>query len=232
MQKGTRIRITAGGQEAGAYAAVPSPDLGRAPLSTPGVLVLHAWWGLGREIESLCERFAAFGYAALAPDLYDGDIACDIGEATARRNQLDPEGALVQAATALSFLKHEMGLRIGRVGVCGLSLGGSMALRLAAARPRDVAALATFYGLAADVDVAQLPTPVVGHFAANDPFASSEEVQVFEAALRRGGDVSAVHVYPGTGHWFFESDRPEAYEVEAAQLAWDRTLAFFDRVLP
>ena len=44
MQKGRRIRITAGGQEAGAYAAVPSPDLGRAPLSTPGVLVLHAWW--------------------------------------------------------------------------------------------------------------------------------------------------------------------------------------------
>lgn len=232
MHHGMRIRITADGRETGAYAAMPGPDLGRAPLSTPGVLVLHAWWGLGPEIEFLCDRFAAFGYVALAPDLYDGDIARTVDAATARRNRLDPERALAQCAAALSFLQHDMNLRIGRVGVCGLSLGGSMALRLAATRPRDVAALVTFYGLAADVDAAQLRMPVVGHFAAHDAFAPSAEVQAFEYALQQGGDASAVHIYPGTGHWFFESDRPEAYDVASAQRAWDRTLAFFDRVLP
>jgi carboxymethylenebutenolidase len=232
MQLGTRIRITAGGHDLQAYAAVPRPDLGRAPLSTPGVLVLHAWWGLVPEIESLCDRFAAFGYAALAPDFYAGDTAQEIEGAAARRTRLDPAQALEQAAAALAFLKHDMGLRVGRVGVCGLSLGGSMALRLAAARGRELAAVVAFYGLAAGVDAARLQMPVVGHFAAHDPFVSNEDVRAFDAALRSHGDASAVHVYPGTGHWFFESDRRDAYNIEAAQHAWDRTLAFFDQVLP
>ena len=66
----------------------------------------------------------------------------------------------------------------------------------------------------------------LGHFAANDPFEPPASVDALEADLREAGRPVSFHRYPGTGHWFFEPDRSDAFNPAAAQLAWDRTLAF------
>ena len=66
----------------------------------------------------------------------------------------------------------------------------------------------------------------LGHFAENDEFEPQTEVDALEDALRQAGRLVTFYRYPGTGHWFFEPDRTDAFDAAAAELAWDRTLAF------
>ena len=65
----------------------------------------------------------------------------------------------------------------------------------------------------------------LGHFAAHDDFEPLEAVRALEAKIRAAGREVTFHVYPGARHWFFEPNRPE-YDPAAAELAWERTLAF------
>lgn len=213
--------------------AIPGAEDGRTPLRTPAVLVLHAWWGLDAAIEAVCRRFAALGYVALAPDLYGGRTAATRADAEALRDALDRGQALWDLGAALSFLQHGTDVRAGRVGIVGFSLGGSMAWRLAARRPGEIASLVTFYGLAADVDPAALRLQAQGHFAAADEFMTAPEIEAWEHAMNTAPAGSAeFHTYPGTTHGFFESPEPGVHDASASQTAWDRTLAFFDRTLP
>ena len=66
----------------------------------------------------------------------------------------------------------------------------------------------------------------VGHFAEHAPFVSASGLKDLEKSLRKAGRPATLYTYPGTGHWFFESDRPEAFKAQAAELAWQRTLEF------
>ena len=70
------------------------------------------------------------------------------------------------------------------------------------------------------------------HLAESDPFVSPGTIVTQERQLRLSGRPTELHQYPGTGHWFFEWDRPEAYDEAAARLAWDRTTEFLDHHLP
>lgn len=213
--------------------AIPGAADGRAPLRTPAVLVLHAWWGLDAAIEAICGRLAALGYVVLAPDLYNGRTAALRADAESLRDGIDRGQALWDLGTALSFLQHGTDVRAGRVGVLGFSLGGSMAWRLAARRPGEIAALVTFYGLAAEADPAVLRLPAQAHFAAEDEFVTASEIETWAHARRAAPAGSAeFHTYPGTAHGFFESPEPGVHDAFASQTAWDRTLAFFDRTLP
>jgi len=72
----------------------------------------------------------------------------------------------------------------------------------------------------------------LGHFAEHDDFEPPSNVRSLEDALRAAGRPVTFHTYPGTGHWFFEQDRTGAYDQAAADLAWERTLAFLRRALP
>lgn len=211
---------------------MPTADVGRMPLLTPAVLVLHAWWGADASIEGVCDRLAALGYVALAPDLYAGRTATTRAEAETLRNALDRGQALWDLGAALSFLQHDTAVRVGRVGVLGFSLGGSMGWRLAARRPGEIASLVTFYGLAADVDPRSLRIQAQGHFAADDEFVTAGEVEAWRQQLDGATAGNAeFHVYAGTTHGFFESPLAGARHPAASQTAWDRTLAYFDRTL-
>jgi carboxymethylenebutenolidase len=193
----------------------------------PGVLVLHAWWGLNDTIKAFCTRLAESGFIAFAPDLYHSKVADTIPDAEALGAALDVNHlqAKAEIAAATLFL-HERAVQFeGGLAVVGFSLGAYYALDLAAADPEHIRSVVIFYGTGGG-DFNNSRAAYLGHFAGNDPFEPQSNVDELETSLRSAGRPVMFHRYPGTGHWFFEPDRLDAYNQEAAILAWDRTIAF------
>lgn len=200
------------------YLAIPESGDG------PGVLVLHAWWGLTDGVKGVCDRLAAEGFVALAPDLFNGRTATTAEEA---ERDLAAADANVLAHLTRSSLKTLRQLPItpdAPVGVVGFSMGASMGLWLSARVPEWVAATTVFYG-AQDIDFSTATSAYLGHFAEDDPYVEEDSLALLEAELRLDELEVTFHRYPGTHHWFFESDRPE-FDLDAATLAWERTVAF------
>jgi carboxymethylenebutenolidase len=108
--------------------------------------------------------------------------------------------------------------------VVGFSLGGYYALGLACQKPKNLAAVVTFYGTGQG-KFSEAQAAFLGHFAEDDEFEPASGVLQLEEHIRQAGKAVAFHIYPGTKHWFFEPDRAE-YNPAAAQLAWKRTLTF------
>ena len=190
----------------------------------PGVLVLHAWWGLSEGVKRFCDRLAGAGFVALAPDLAEGRLAKTVPEARALAEDLDEDAARQAAAGALVRLRTHPAVR-GQLAVVGFSMGVWFALDLAT-RADELEAVVLYYGTAADIDHACHGASVLGHFAERDEFEPATEVAALEEGLRRAGRPVRFHVYPGAGHWFAEVDRPDAYDEAAAALAFRRTVGF------
>ena len=195
----------------------------------PGVVVVQEWWGLVPHIEDLCDRFAAEGFLALAPDFYHGKATTEPDEAGKLMMAMELPKAAKDFSGAVDVLLERSGRQsVGAVGFC---MGGGLALVLATQRPDAVHAVVPFYGLIpwpeAQPDWSALDAAVLGHFAENDGFASAEYVAQLEASLRdAGNDDVTTYVYPGTEHAFFNDTRPEVYDAAASRLAWERTLEF------
>jgi carboxymethylenebutenolidase len=202
-----------------AYLALPDSGEG------PGILVLHAWWGLSPFFKALCDRLADAGFVALAPDLLGGRVATTVEEAEAQLAGANPDELAHLTRSSLQTLREMPMTPDGPVGVLGFSMGASMALWVSARVPEDVAATAVFYG-AQDIDFAGSRSAYLGHFAETDDYVDEDSVALLEAELHLDELDVTFHRYPGTGHWFFEEDRPE-HDADAAALAWERTLAFF-----
>jgi len=192
----------------------------------PGVLVLHAWWGLNGTIKTFCRQLADAGFVAFAPDLYHGKVAETIPEAEVMRDALEGKQAGADLAAALQFLRERAAT--GDLAVIGFSLGAYFALDLSTRAPEQIKAVVTFYGTGPN-DFSQSQAAYLGHFAENDPFEPVESVAVLEQALKSAGRPATFYTYKGTGHWFCEPDRTDAYNPAAANLAWQRTLAFLQR---
>jgi len=206
------------------FLAVPPTGKG------PGVLVLHAWWGLNDTIKAFCTRLAESGFVAFAPDLYHGKVADNIADAEALGNALDANylQAKAEIADATTFLSERVGEADSGLAVIGFSLGVYYALDLAAADPEHIHSVVLFYGTG-DGDYTSSKAAYLGHFAENDEFEPQASVDELEESLMRAHRPVTFYRYPGTGHWFFEPDRSQAYNQAAATLAWDRTLAFLSR---
>jgi carboxymethylenebutenolidase len=197
------------------------PDEG----SGPGILVLHAWWGLTPFFKGLCDRLADNGFVALAPDLFGGKTTRDPEVAKALLADADMDATLDLVRSSLLTLRGMPATPDAPVGVLGFSMGASWALWLAGRMPEVVDATTVFYG-SQSIDMAPARSAFLGHFAETDPWVADDELTLLESELHVLDKDVTFHRYPGTGHWFFESDQP-AYDEAAAELAWDRTLAFF-----
>ena len=148
----SELQLNVNGQTAKAYLAKPEQG-------GPGVLVLHAWWGLKPFFKQVCDQLAEQGFTALAPDYYQGNLATTIEEAEALRGKVDQKmsGGIIQAA-------HDHLAALGQsIGVIGFSMGASWALLVAANEP-DVAAVVQFYG-AGEADYSHFKAKVLGHFS-------------------------------------------------------------------
>lgn len=208
-----------------------TPPEGYLALPTAGkghpVLVLHAWWGLNAVIKALCDRLAQAGFVAFAADLYHGKVTDQIEEAGVLGAALDQnvQQARAEVQTAAAYVRERSGAGDSRVVVIGFSLGAYYALDLSARAPETVSGVVLFYG-SGPADFSRSRAAYLGHFAENDPYESRENVDGLEKELRELGRPVTFHTYSGTGHWFFEPDRPDAYNAAAAALAWERTLDF------
>jgi carboxymethylenebutenolidase len=219
---GKMIEYSAGDKRGSAYLALPGQGNG------PGVLLLHAWWGLNDFFKELADRLAAEGFVVLAPDLYDGKIASTIEDAERLGSALDANAkeAIGSVTAAADYLLGHPGSRGSRIGAIGFSLGSAYAIWLSTLKP-ELAAVVLFYGVWPEESFArETGAAFLGHFAEHDPYESHENVRLFEAQLRSAGKQATFFDYPGTGHWFFEEDRPDAYDADAAAIAWQATLDF------
>jgi carboxymethylenebutenolidase len=209
------------------FLALPSVVTG------PGVLVLHAWWGLNDTIKAVCARLAASGFVAFAPDLYHGKVADTIPAAEALGSTVDANflQAKAEVAEAAKYLSERVAQPDHGLAVVAFSLGGFFALDLSAADPEHIRSVVLFYGTEGSMgtDFSPSKAAYLGHFAENDQYETRSNVDNLEQSLKRAGRPVTFYVYPATSHWFFEPDVSQAYNQAAANLAWDRTLAFLNR---
>lgn len=197
----------------------------------PGVIMIHEWWGLNENIETMAQKLAAEGYQVLAVDLYGGEVAEQPDEARAiMQSALETSEVLdANLRAAYAFLDDRGAPRIGVIGWC---FGGGWSLETALAMPSEIDATVIYYGrLVLDADrLGTLEMPVLAYFGADDTSIPVDSVAVFDSLLNATGVESEVHVVSDAGH-AFANPSGENYVPDAAEEAWEQTLAFFDEHL-
>ena len=187
-----------------------------------GIVVLHEWWGLVPHVRDLCDRFAALGYTAIAPDLYKGATAenSEPDEAEKLLMQMDRAKAVADVATTVNELRRRGCQKVGVIGFC---VGAALALTASATCSVD--ATVAYYGIWPRTGEREITHPILIHVAEHEehnwPALPAHFPTWFE-----GMDNVEIHIYPGTQHAFFNDTRPEAYDPAAATLSWERTVSF------
>ena len=222
---GEMVEFAANGSTARGYVAAAAGGSG------PGVIVLQEWWGLVPQIKAVCDLLAGEGFTALAPDLYQGEMAehTEMDKAGELMTTLPPERAARDMSAAIDYLLGHDACSSSTVGVTGFCMGGLLTLRIAAIAGDRVSAAAPFYGapLGDDsLDWSNLSAKVEGHFAASDDFFPPDACEALAAQLRDLGNDVVFHVYEGTGHGFGNWENPlGTYDEQAWNTAWTRTLS-------
>jgi carboxymethylenebutenolidase len=199
----------------------------------PATIVLQEWWGVDEHIRSVCDRLAAEGFFALAPDLFRGETTTQPSEAEQKMMALSMDQAEQDMCGAAEFLASQPGVEGSGVGSVGFCLGGGLSVWAAATCPRITAAVSYYYVMPhGKPDFANLRGPVLGHFGTADAFIPLEQAQALESELRSAGVEVTSHYYEGAGHAFFNDvDRLGTYDAAAAQSSWERTLSFLRTAL-
>jgi carboxymethylenebutenolidase len=223
---GEMVQFKGNGGSTSGYLSIPEKGTG------PGVIVLQEWWGLVDHIKDVCDRFADAGYVALAPDLYHGQATKSPDEAGKLMMALRIDEAEKDLRGAVQYLvdhKSTTGAKVGTVGFC---MGGALSL-FAASKNAQVGACVVFYGIHPNVkpDLPNLLAPVLGIYAEKDKGTPPSVARQLEAELQRLGKSVEIHIYPDTDHAFFNDQRREVYNAQAAKDAWRRTLEFFAKHL-
>lgn len=219
------VTFPSNGSSATGYLALPESGSG------PAVIVIQEWWGLVGHITDVADRFAKEGFVALAPDLYHGVATTEPSDAMRLMMGLAMDSAAHDIAGAADYLASRSEVSSSKIGTVGFCLGGSLALWAATLSPRVVAAVGFYPAVPWE---RMQPTwsnyqgkSAIIHCSEHDGTSSAPGIQQAVTAIAAaGGNVEAFD-YPGTDHAFFNSDRPEVFSQENAELAWTRTVQFF-----
>jgi carboxymethylenebutenolidase len=224
------------------YVKYPSPDGTSAKMRGylvtprregpfPAVLVIHENRGLNPYIEDVARRLAVEGFLTLAPDALSsvGGYPGNDDDGRTLQAGLDPERLRTDMINSARFLRSQP-LSTGRLGAIGFCWGGGLVNRLAVEMGADLAASVSFYGAAPPVvDVARITSPLLIHYAEKDDRINGMWPE-YEAALKANDVSYQVYVYEGTSHGFHNNSTAR-YDEAAANLAWERTISFFNRHL-
>ena len=200
------------------------------PTNAPGVVVIQEWWGLDDEIKNVANRLAKAGYRALVPDLYRGKLALEANEAEHLMNDLNfGDAASQDIRGAVQYLKETGSTKVAVTGYC---MGGALTVLSAGLVP-ECDATVVWYGYPPleYVDAQAIKKPMLAHWALHDEFFSISGVDQLEEKLKAAGVTYDFQRYDAK-HAFAnpKSDArglpPLQYNSAAADLAWDRTMAF------
>ena len=206
-----------------AYSVRPANAEGRLP----GVVVVHENRGLNPCIEDVARRVATAGFLALAPDALTsvGGYPGTDQEGVALQRDLDRDKLTEDFVAAVEHLQAHADCT-GKVGVVGFCYGGGISNTLAVRLP-TLAAAVPFYGRQPEAaDVAQIKAPLLIHNAGLDKGVNAGW-PAYEAALKANNVRYTAHMYDNVNHGFHNDTTPR-YDKAAADLAWQRTIAFFN----
>lgn len=210
-----------------AYSARPKGEIKKIP----GVIVIHENRGLNRHIEDVTRRVALEGFLAVAPDALSpfGGTPEDEAKAPTLIGQLDEHTNLKNYLAAVQYLKTHP-VTTGKVGVVGFCWGGGVANRLAVNSP-DLSATVPYYGRQpASGDVDRIKASLLLHYAGLDE-GINKGIPAYEAALKKASIDYRLYMYEGAKHAFNNDTNAARYNKEAAELAWQRTIAFLKEKL-
>jgi len=205
------------------YLARPAGD-----AKLPGVIVIHENRGLTPHIQDVTRRAGLAGFVALAPDLFAsvGGTPADEDKAMAAYAQLQAPVALADALKTLAYLKSRPDVT-GKIGVVGFCWGGGMVNQLAVSAP-DLTAGSAFYGVAPPLDkVANIKAALILNYAGLDDRVNATRAG-YEEALKKAGVSYTAYTYEGVNHAFHNDTNAARYNADAAKLAWQRTIDFFN----
>lgn len=193
-----------------------------------GVIVFQEWWGLVDHIQDVCDRFAAEGFTALAPDLYFGEKTTEPTRAGELMMALNISETAEITGCAIQTLIENPKVNGPKVGIVGFCMGGQLASYCATHDDR-IGASVNYYGIHPKVQPSyrDLEGPMLGFFAEHDEYASPDAVRALSEELTLLEKSHQFETYPGTKHAFFNNDRPEVYDEAAAKDSWTKMLAFF-----
>jgi carboxymethylenebutenolidase len=233
------IQLAVGGTMIPAYEARPEAQ-GRYPV----VVVISGFTGNNEHHKDVVRRFAHAGFYAISPELFHR-------EGGMQGKNFEEMGRIASGITRAQYLgdiraaadhaKQQSWARADRLGVTGFCGGGALTLHVTAEYPGVMAAVPWYghlkrtYSDAPGVDafnlVDRIKAPVLGLYGDADTGIPSDDVKRFEADLKKRNPNVEFVLYPGAPHAFFSDDRPQVYKKEAAEDAWKRCLAFFDKHL-
>ncbi len=223
------------------YITYPSPDghgevrgylvrPAKAEGKLPAVLVVHENRGLNPYIEDVARRVAKAGFMALAPDGLTSVGGYPGNDEKGRELQKTVDGTKLMNDFFAGF-EHLLAREdsTGKVGAVGFCYGGGVCNALAVAYP-EMAASVPFYGRqAAAEDVPKIQAPLLLHYGELDERVNAGWPD-YEAALKEHGKTYTAHIYEGANHGFHNDSTPR-YDEKMAELAWERTVSFFNKNL-
>jgi len=205
----------------------------------PAVVVIQHAGGVDDFVRGMCDRFAAEGYLAAAPDLYHREDPNSSDDAMMRMSRLRDANIVPDVNAAVEHVKGLSEARADRIGITGYCMGGRVTYLMAARNPDLKAAVVCWGGNImvpwgegpAPFDLTEsIGCPVFGLFGEDDPNPNPVDVAKIDAEMTRLGKAHQFHSYAGAGHAFMNAGRP-SYREQATTDAWEKTLGWFDRYL-
>lgn len=215
-----------GNGDVDAYVVKPAKAEGKLPA----VLVIHENRGLNPYIKDVARRVAKAGFMAMAPDGLTSVGGYPGNDADGRELQKQVDGTKLMNDFFAGY--EHLASRddsTGKVGAVGFCYGGGVCNALAVAYP-ELNASVPFYGRQANAeDVPRIQAPLLLHFGELDT-RINEGWPAYEAALKAHNKTYEAYIYEGANHGFHNDSTPR-YDEKMANLAWDRTIAWFNKYL-
>lgn len=199
----------------------------------PAVLVVHENRGLNAYVEDVARRLAVAGFASLAIDFLSGSGGTPADENKAREmiGALDLPVSVKDGVAAVNWLREDKRTN-GKAGVVGFCWGGAMVNRIAVEAGDALSAGVAFYGpTPPPTEAVDVKAPLLLHYAGADDRVNAQ-AGAWVDALKAAHISVTRYDYPGTEHAFHNDTSAARYNKAAAELAWDRTIAFFKEHLP
>lgn len=232
---------------AGRWDTVRTPDgemrcyvtLASSDGPRPGVVVIQHAGGVDTFMQTMTDRITEAGFVGIAPDLYHREEPGTSDDPLTRMSRLRDANIVADVNAAIEYVKSLPQTRANAIGITGFCMGGRVAYLMAATNP-ELRASVVFYGGNTMVSWGeatppfelseQIGCPVLGLFGEDDPNPNPEHVAKIDAELTRLGKEHEFHSYPGAGHAFMSEGRP-SYREDAANDAWPKCVAWFERYL-